>query len=57
MVSPNNSNHLYVARVEVLNVVPKEENITVTARRFKNLLIENYEAEPYKSGSVQGNEA
>ncbi|XP_068622481.1 mitochondrial transcription rescue factor 1 [Battus philenor] len=51
-VSPHNPDHLYVSRVEVLNLVPKEENISVTVRRFKNLLIENYEDDPYK-GSIE----
>lgn len=54
MVSPNNPDHLYVARVEVLNIVPKEESINVTARRFKNLLIENYENDPH-SASAESN--
>ncbi|CAB3250808.1 unnamed protein product [Arctia plantaginis] len=49
MVSPNNSDHLYVSRVEILNVAPKEESISVTARRFKHLLIDNYEDNPHKS--------
>ncbi|XP_075976087.1 mitochondrial transcription rescue factor 1 [Anticarsia gemmatalis] len=48
MVSPKNPDHIYVARVEVLNAVPKEESIAITARRFKNLLIENYEEDPHK---------
>ncbi|KAG6441226.1 hypothetical protein O3G_MSEX001769 [Manduca sexta] len=51
MVSPNNPEHLYISRVEVINIVPKEENIAITARRFKNLLIENYDEDPYKGGS------
>ncbi|XP_059058588.1 mitochondrial transcription rescue factor 1 [Achroia grisella] len=51
MVSPNNPDHLYVSRVEILNVAAKEESIVITARRFKNLLIENYELDPYKASS------
>lgn len=51
MVSPKNPEHLYVSRVEILTIVPSEENISVTARRFKNLLIENYEDDPYKGSS------
>lgn len=51
-VSPHNPDHLYVARIEVLNIVPKEEDIAITVRRFKNLLIENYEDDPYKSSGV-----
>ncbi|XP_026759858.1 mitochondrial transcription rescue factor 1 [Galleria mellonella] len=53
MVSPNNPDHLYVARVEILNIVAKEDSIGITARRFKNLLIENYEEDPYKIGSTE----
>ncbi|CAH0583121.1 unnamed protein product [Chrysodeixis includens] len=51
MVSPNNPDHLYVARVEIMNIAPKEDSIQITARRFKNLLIENYEADPHKSSA------
>ncbi|KPJ08377.1 Uncharacterized protein C6orf203-like [Papilio machaon] len=51
-VSPHNPDHLYVARIEVLNIVPKEEDIAITVRRFKNLLIENYEDDPYKPSSA-----
>ncbi|XP_028170636.1 mitochondrial transcription rescue factor 1 [Ostrinia nubilalis] len=51
-VSPKNPDHLYVSRVEIINVAATEDNIVVTARRFKNLLIENYEKDPYKSGAV-----
>ncbi|XP_050349436.1 mitochondrial transcription rescue factor 1 [Nymphalis io] len=47
-VSPKNSDHLYISRVEILNITAKEESILVTARRFKTLLIENYENDPYK---------
>lgn len=50
-VSPNNPNHIYVSRVEILSVKPEEENIVVSARRFKSLLIENYEEDPYKGNS------
>ncbi|CAK1579456.1 unnamed protein product [Parnassius mnemosyne] len=50
-ISPHNPDHLYVSRVEVLNIVAKEENIAITVRRFKNLLIENYEVDPYKASS------
>ncbi|XP_013192405.1 uncharacterized protein LOC106136407 [Amyelois transitella] len=55
MVSPKNPNHLYIARVEIMNIVAKEESIGITARRFKNLLIENYATDPYK-GSAESNE-
>ncbi|GBP08081.1 Uncharacterized protein C6orf203 homolog [Eumeta japonica] len=47
-VSASNPDHLHVARVEILKITPKEESIKVTVRRFKNLLIENYEVDPYK---------
>ncbi|KAM3966949.1 mitochondrial transcription rescue factor 1 [Aphomia sociella] len=53
MVSPNNPEHLYVARVEILNVAAKEDSISITARRYKNLLIENYDDDPYKAGSTE----
>lgn len=49
MVSPKNPNHIYVSRVEILDVTAKEESIQVTARRFKHLLIENYENDPIKT--------
>lgn len=51
MVSPKNKNHLSIARIEIINMVAKEEQIAVTARRFKNLLIENYEDDPFKGSS------
>uniref|UniRef100_A0A2A4JKS7 RNA-binding S4 domain-containing protein n=1 Tax=Heliothis virescens TaxID=7102 RepID=A0A2A4JKS7_HELVI len=49
IVSPKNPDHIYVSRVEIMNVVPKEESIQVTARRFKHLLIENYEDDPHRA--------
>lgn len=49
MVSPKNPDHIYVSRVEILDVAAKEESIQVTARRFKHLLIENYENDPIKT--------
>ncbi|CAH0399203.1 unnamed protein product [Chilo suppressalis] len=48
-VSPKNTDHLIVSRVEILNITANEDAITVTARRFKSLLIENYEKDAYKS--------
>lgn len=51
VVSPKNKNHLYVSRVEIMNIAAKEEQIAVTARRFKNLLIENYEDDSFKGNS------
>lgn len=56
MISPKNPDHLYVARIEILNVAANEDNISVTARRFKNLLIENYEIDPYKASSSESDE-
>lgn len=47
-VSPKNPDHLYISRVEILNIAAKEESIYITARRFKTLLIENYDEDPYK---------
>ncbi|XP_026731571.1 uncharacterized protein C6orf203 homolog [Trichoplusia ni] len=54
MVSPNNPDHLYVARVEIMNITPKEDSIQITARRFKHLLIDNYEADPHKVSAAEG---
>ncbi|XP_049871116.1 mitochondrial transcription rescue factor 1 [Pectinophora gossypiella] len=54
MVSPKNADHLYVSRVEILNIAAQEESITITARRFKNLLIENYAKDPYKGNPNAG---
>lgn len=51
MVSPKNLEHLYVSRIEILDAAPKEESIEISARRFKNLLIENYEEDPHKGSS------
>ncbi|CAG9787175.1 unnamed protein product [Diatraea saccharalis] len=51
-VSPKNSDHLYVSRVEILNASPNEDSITVTARRFKTLLIENYDKDAYKASEA-----
>ncbi|XP_045767864.1 mitochondrial transcription rescue factor 1 [Maniola jurtina] len=51
-VSPKNPDHLYVARVEILSIAAKEDSIAITARRFKNLLIENYETDPYKPSTA-----
>ncbi|XP_039750350.1 mitochondrial transcription rescue factor 1 [Pararge aegeria] len=51
-VSPKNPAHLYVARIEILNIVAKEDSIAITARRFKNLLIENYKTDPYKPSTA-----
>ncbi|XP_034828364.1 mitochondrial transcription rescue factor 1 [Maniola hyperantus] len=51
-VSPKNPDHLYVARIEILSITAKEDSIAITARRFKNLLIENYETDPYKPSTA-----
>ncbi|KAI8420818.1 hypothetical protein MSG28_008019 [Choristoneura fumiferana] len=54
-ISPKNPDHLYISRIEIMNLAAKEETIAVTARRFKSLLIENYETDPYK-GSAENEE-
>ncbi|XP_061385190.1 mitochondrial transcription rescue factor 1 [Danaus plexippus] len=51
-VSPKNPEHLYVSRIEIINLAAKEDAIVVTARRFKTLLIENYETDPYKPSTA-----
>ncbi|KAJ8719067.1 hypothetical protein PYW07_016623 [Mythimna separata] len=51
MVSPKNPQHIFVSRVEILNVAAKEDSIQVTARRFKHLLIDNYDTDPHKMES------
>ncbi|XP_050665544.1 mitochondrial transcription rescue factor 1 [Leptidea sinapis] len=54
--SPKNPEHILISRIEVLNIAAKEESISVTVRRFKNLLIENYEQDPYKKSSTDDEE-
>ncbi|VVD00382.1 unnamed protein product [Leptidea sinapis] len=54
--SPKNPDHILISRIEVLNIAAKEESISVTVRRFKNLLIENYEQDPYKKSSTDDEE-
>ncbi|XP_022123390.2 mitochondrial transcription rescue factor 1 isoform X2 [Pieris rapae] len=49
--SPKNPDHIIVSRIEVLDIVAKEESIVISVRRFKNLLIENYEKDPYKAST------
>lgn len=44
-VSPMNPEHIIVARLEILSVIPNTADITVVMRRFKSLTIENYESE------------
>ncbi|KOB77414.1 putative secreted protein, partial [Operophtera brumata] len=53
--SAPNPDHLFVSRIEILDASPKEESIGISARRFKNLLIENYEEDPHKGGSSENN--
>lgn len=50
-----NPDHLIIQRVEVLSATPKEEGegLIVRLRRFKSLIIENYEESPYKAGSEE----
>ncbi|XP_035892482.1 mitochondrial transcription rescue factor 1 [Anopheles stephensi] len=40
--SPSNPDHLIVSRVEIVSVTPRTENLAVTLRRHKSLIIENY---------------
>uniref|UniRef100_A0A182P7G3 Mitochondrial transcription rescue factor 1 C-terminal domain-containing protein n=1 Tax=Anopheles epiroticus TaxID=199890 RepID=A0A182P7G3_9DIPT len=40
--SPSNPDHLVVSRVEIVSVTPRTENLSVTLRRHKSLIIENY---------------
>lgn len=40
--SPLNPNHVIIARIEVLSIVPKQEGIEVKLRRFKSLTVEKY---------------
>ncbi|XP_045496310.1 mitochondrial transcription rescue factor 1 [Colias croceus] len=51
-VSPKNPDHILVSRVEVLSMAAKEDSIVITVRRFKTLLIENYEKDPYKPSTA-----
>ncbi|XP_038217958.1 mitochondrial transcription rescue factor 1 [Zerene cesonia] len=51
-LSPKNPDHILVSRVEVLSMTAKEDSIVITVRRFKNLLIENYEKDPYKPSTA-----
>lgn len=41
--SPVNSNHIVIARIEILSTVPKGDGIVVTMKRYKNLTIEKYQ--------------
>uniref|UniRef100_A0A1L8DCL2 Mitochondrial transcription rescue factor 1 C-terminal domain-containing protein n=1 Tax=Nyssomyia neivai TaxID=330878 RepID=A0A1L8DCL2_9DIPT len=42
-VSPTNPDHLVIGRIEIVAVTPKEESISVLLRRYKTLIVENYE--------------
>uniref|UniRef100_A0A1B0DIQ0 Mitochondrial transcription rescue factor 1 C-terminal domain-containing protein n=1 Tax=Phlebotomus papatasi TaxID=29031 RepID=A0A1B0DIQ0_PHLPP len=42
-VSPTNPDHLVIGRVEIVSATPKEDSISVLLRRYKTLIIENYE--------------
>ncbi|XP_055587012.1 mitochondrial transcription rescue factor 1 [Uranotaenia lowii] len=44
-ISPSNADHLIVSRVEILAVNPRTESISVSMRRHKSLIIENYESD------------
>lgn len=48
-----NPEHIIVGRVEILSAVPKNDNILVTLRRTKSLVIENYESENVWKNSDQ----
>lgn len=52
-VSHLNPDHLMIQRVEVLSAQPKEdaEGLIVRLRRFKSIVVENYEESPYKGGA------
>lgn len=41
--SPTNSNHLLIARIEIVSTKPKLDGISVTMRRFKSLTVEKYD--------------
>ncbi|XP_059620501.1 mitochondrial transcription rescue factor 1 [Phlebotomus argentipes] len=48
-VSPNNPEHLVISRLELVSATPKEESISVLLRRFKTLVVDNYdERDAYK---------
>lgn len=40
--SPVNPDHMVIARIEIIQITPKEESIQITMRRFKNLTVEKY---------------
>lgn len=42
-VSPVNTDHIVIARIEILSAVPKGDSIVVTMRRYKSLVVEKYE--------------
>lgn len=44
-VSPTNPDHLIVSRVEIVAANPKNESISVSLRRQKTLIIEDYETD------------
>ncbi|XP_022910738.2 mitochondrial transcription rescue factor 1 [Onthophagus taurus] len=48
-VDMKNPNFLVIARVEVVQAQPQEDNIKVKLRRNKSLIVENYK-EPWKGG-------
>lgn len=47
-----NPENLIIARLEILDMTPKGDNIRFAVRRFKNLVIEDYD-EPYKPKSSE----
>lgn len=40
--SPVNPLHIMVARIEIVSTIPRDESISVTMRRYRNLTIEKY---------------
>lgn len=50
-VSDKNPNHLLISRVVVLSAVENGESLGVTLKRFKTLVIENYN-DPWKPAII-----
>lgn len=54
-VSPQNSEHIVVGRIEIVAAKAKEESISVIMRRYKSLIIENYPGSSAWKGSSDTN--
>lgn len=54
-VSPVNTDLLNVSRVEILSVNESDgdDQLSVKVRRTKSLYIENYNTDPWKTGSTE----